>query len=222
MSDYFSKLPNINYINRLPGHENLNDFIAVKNLFRRPIIRSDIFENLAYFTKYKIIGDERPDNVAEKVYGDASLDWIVLMCNNIINIQTEWPIPQDSLHEYLIEKYGSESEVYNGIHHYETQEVKDINGKVILPKGIIVPQNFEFSFYSDGQYLTSTSSSLTSITNYDYEVQQEIEKRNIFLIKANYISVITEEAESNLEYKSGSSQYVSSDLKEVDDFRLFT
>jgi hypothetical protein len=222
MSDYFNKLPNINYINRLPGHENLNDYIAVKNLFRRPIIRSDIFENLAYFTKYQIIGDERPDNVAEKVYGNANYDWIVLMCNNVINIQTEWPIPQDSLHDHLIEKYGSESEIYNGIHHYETQEVKDVNGKVILPKGIIVPQDFQFSFYSDGQYFTTTQTSLTSITNYEYEIQQETEKRNIFLIKPNYVSIIVEEAENNLEYKSDSSQYVSSTLKQVEDFRLFT
>lgn len=221
MSDYFNKLPNINYINRLPNSGDLEDYVAVKNLFRRPIIRSDIFENLAYFTKYKIIGDERPDNVAEKVYGNPNLDWIVLMCNNIINVQTEWPIPQDSFHEYLVEKYGSESAVYNGVHHYETKEVKDQDGKVILQAGLIVPQNFTFRFYSDGQYFTTTSSSIISVTNYDYELQQETEKRNIFLIKSNYVNIVIDEAETNLAYKSGSSQYISNSLKKVDDLRLF-
>ena len=55
------------------------------------LLNRDIIENLAFFTKYKIQGDDRPDNVAFEYYGSSKLDWLVLACNNIINIQTEWP-----------------------------------------------------------------------------------------------------------------------------------
>jgi len=44
--------------------------------------------------KYQIEGNDRPDNVAYNIYGDSNLDWLVLVCNNIINIQTEWPLTQ--------------------------------------------------------------------------------------------------------------------------------
>lgn len=221
MSNYFKNLPDFEYINRLPNSGTLEEYVRVKNLFRKPIIRSDIFENLTYFTKYQIIGDERPDNVSEKFYGTPSLDWIVLMCNNIINIQTEWPIPQDSLFEHLVIKYGSESNLYNGIHHYETREIKDNTGKIIFPEGVIVPQNFQITFYTEGQFVTTNSSSIVSVTNYEYELKQELDKRNIYLIKGEYAGIIIDEMQRNLKYKSNSSQYITDTLKRVDDPRLF-
>lgn len=222
MSNYFRKLPNFNYINILPGSRSLNQYVAVKNLFRRPILRSDIFENLVYFTKYQIVGNERPDNVSQNFYGTPDLDWVVLMCNNIINIQTEWPIPQDALLDYLVIKYGSENQLYNGIHHYETNEIRDLNGNMIMPAGIIVPEDFQMTFYDNGQYITTTSASLNKITNYNYELEKETEKRNIFLLKPNYVSILLEDADRSLTYKSESSQYVDETLKQVSDPRLFT
>jgi hypothetical protein len=222
MSNYFSKLPNFNYIDRLPGSHSLNQYVAVKNLFRRPILRSDIFENLVYFTKYQIIGDERPDNVSQTFYGSPDYDWVVLMCNNIINIQTEWPIPQNSFNDYLLLKYENESNIYNGVHHYETTEIKDLNGNTIIPSGVIVPEDFQITFYTNGQYITTTSSSLNKITNYDYEIKKEIEKRNIFLLKPNYISILLEDAERKLTYKSESSQYLDENLKQIVDPRLYS
>ena len=70
-------------------------------------LREDIFQDASVFTKYKIKGDDRPDNVAYEVFGDANLDWLVLTCNNIINV-TPYDIsipvhnlPQLSLIDYF-------------------------------------------------------------------------------------------------------------------------
>ena len=95
MSNYFRQVPDFEYVSRLPDAK-ISDYITVKNLFKKGKLREDIFQNLAVFTKYQIVGDDRPDNVAFSFYGDSNLDWLVLVCNNVINIQTEWPLPQSS------------------------------------------------------------------------------------------------------------------------------
>ena len=73
MSNYFSKIPDFEYVSRLKD-ANISDYEPVKNLFKRAKIREDIFQDLAFFTKYDIKGDDRPDNVAFEIYGDSSLD----------------------------------------------------------------------------------------------------------------------------------------------------
>ena len=87
---YFRNLPNFEYVNRTSdGYDiSISDYSTVKNLFKKGKLREDIFQNLAIFEKYQITGDDRPDNVADSVYVDSTLDWVVLVSNNIINIQT--------------------------------------------------------------------------------------------------------------------------------------
>ena len=111
-NSYFKQVPNLEYVNRTKGNIDISNYITVKNLFKRGKIRPDIFGNLNFFTKHKIIGDDRPDNVAYKEYNDSSLDWIILLANNILNIQDEWPLPQSSLDEILLEKYGTLSLIH--------------------------------------------------------------------------------------------------------------
>ena len=78
-----------------------------KNLFKRVKLRQDILENVAYFTEYKVQGDDRPDNVAFEIYGDETFDWLVLLSNNIVNIQSEWPMTNAAFNDFLNKKYGS-------------------------------------------------------------------------------------------------------------------
>ena len=100
MSNYFSQIPNFEYISRLPDAK-ISDYIPVKNIFKKGKLREDIFQDISVFTKYKIIGEDRPDNVAFKFYGDANLDWLVLTSNNIINVYEEWPMTQFNFENYL-------------------------------------------------------------------------------------------------------------------------
>ena len=101
MSAYFRNVPNSEYVNRLPESHSSSEYIGVKNLFKRGKIRDDIYQNVTYFTKYSIEGDDRPDNVAFDVYEDSNLDWVILLSNNMVNVQTEWPLTQESFENYL-------------------------------------------------------------------------------------------------------------------------
>ena len=107
MASYFRNIPNWEYVNRLQDSHSSSEYLEVKNLFKRGKIQDDILRDVTYFTKYSIKGDDRPDNVAFDLYQDPTLDWVVLLANNIVNIQSEWPLTQDSFESYLLEKYGA-------------------------------------------------------------------------------------------------------------------
>ena len=222
MSNYFSYIPDLDYVSRLPDSK-IGDYIRVKNLFRKGKLREDIFQNLSFFEKYKIKGNDRPDNVAFEVYGDSKLDWVVLMSNNILNIQTEWPLPQTDFDRFVLDKYGDYNTLYNGVHHYETEEVENSQGVVIVPKGLQVDSSYSISFYD---YLTgeqvTTGNLATPITNYEYEEKVENDKRNIFLLKSTYLGVIINDMPEIMEYREGATQYVSSTLKRGDNIKLYS
>ena len=134
---YFRELPNIQYQQNPKGFGAFKDFTTVKNFFKRPKIREDIFNNLANFNKYEIQDGERPEQIAKKFYGDSSLDWVITITNNIINVNDEWPLDNESLNNYMLDKYGSYEKIAE-VHHYETIEYEDPFGRVIIPGGMIV------------------------------------------------------------------------------------
>ena len=222
MSNYFSQIPEFDYVSRLPG-ANIGDYIRVKNLFKKGKIREDIFQNLSFFEKYKIIGNDRPDNVAFEIYEDSKLDWVVLLSNNILNIQTEWPLPQTDFDRFVLDKYNDYDTLYNGIHHYETEEVKNSQGVTIVPAGLQVDSSYSISYYDFfiEQQIT-TGNIATPITNYEYEEKVENDKRNIYLLKSTYLGIVLNDMPEIMEYKEGSSQYVSETLKRGDNIRLYS
>ena len=221
MASYFRQVPDFDYVNRDSDGKSIGDYQVVKNLFKRVKIRQDILENLAYFTQYKITGDDRPDNVAFEIYGDESFDWLVLLSNNIMSIQTEWPLSQAAFNEFLIKKYGS-IEKTNNIHHYETRELKNDSGEIVVRKGLIVPKNYKVEYFDvrRNQNVVRTNE-VDSVTNYIYEVRKEEKKRNIYLLKADYVELVLDDVQRLMPYKKGSAQYVSRTLKKGEDIRLF-
>ena len=220
MSNYFNRLPDFDYVSRLPDAK-ISDYIRVKNLFKKGKLRDDIFQDLTFFTKYEIVGNDRPDNVAFKEYNDSNLDWVVLQSNNIINIQTEWPLSQRDFDRYMLEKYSTYDNLYNGIHHYETVETKNSKGVVIIPGGQQVPSDYSVTFYDDKLEQMITSSEKVTVTNYQYEEKIQENKRNIFLLKPDYLPVILDDMEDLMPYRKGSTQYVSETLKRADNIRLY-
>ena len=327
-NSYFKQVPDLEYINRTKGNTDISNFINVKNLFKRGKIRPDIFGNLNFFTKYKIIGDERPDNIAFKEYNDSSLDWVVLLSNNMLNVQDEWPLPQTSLDEILLEKYGSYQKLHSGVHHYETIEIKNSKGGVILPGGLETPNKWRtngnyiqaintkinqisgteskiatvtmyngiknlnvgsevyitnvssdvyngrfpitsvlkvgevvirfsytlpsipevrqpeilgteqvtftvegtvgtgnayyYEYYDNNSYNTIPAAKMTqAVTNYQYEIKKEDDKRNIYLLKPQYLNVVFNDMDKIMPYKKGAAQYVNSTLKKGENINLY-
>jgi len=131
---YFRELPNFEYIANFPNQSFNTDYVVTKNIFKRAKLRSDIANAITAFEYYQIVDNERPDQVAAKVYDNAELDWVILITNNITNINQQWPLDNNSFYKYLIDKYGSEEEL-GKTHHWETVEFKDEYGRIVVPGG---------------------------------------------------------------------------------------
>ena len=218
---YFNNLPEFEYVNRTKEGRSEGDYSVVKNLFKRGKLREDIFQDLTFFTKYIVEGNDRPDTVASKVYDDPTLDWLVLMANNIINVQSEWPMTQGNFHAYITNKYDEET-LYSGIHHYESREVKTTDNSIIIPAGQRVGVAQSVSYYDNalGQHVRATDVALP-VTNFMHEEKLNNDKRNIFVLKTSYLNIVFDDLEEIMAYKKGSTQYVSETLVQGDNIRLF-
>ena len=222
MANYFKQIPNFEYVNRLPNAQ-ISDYLKVKNLFKRGKLAKDIFEELTVFNQYDIQGDDRPDNVANIIYNDPDLDWVILLSNNIINIQSEWPLPQRDFDRYLLDKYET-YEKLNDVHHYETKEIKNSVNAVVVPDGLQVESDYSVTYYDwylGGEVTKSSSDIVVPVTNYEYEDRKEDEKRSIYILKPRYLNIIKDDLQELMTYKEGSTQYVSKTLKIAENIRLY-
>ena len=213
--NYFDLFPDVQLPSFSDKRNSSKDFIRVKNLFKRGKVREDFFQNVTAFYQYSIVGDDRPDNVAQKVYENDQLDWVVLIANNIINIRDEWPMSQYDFQRYLDNKYDSVQ--LSQIHHYETTEIKSPNGKLLLQSGLTVDADFTFSY----SYGTTTYSvnSVTSVSNFQHEVSKNDAKRNIYLVRPEYVGTVINDMREIMTY-TDSSQYINRKLKKGDNLRM--
>ena len=208
---YFRELPNISFLSRLPNASTNEDYITVKNLFKRAKIRTDINNAITAFDYYQILDNQRPEVVASSLYGDPELDWVILITNNITNVRDQWPLNNNDLYNYMIDKYGSE-EALSSIHHYETIEVKDEYDRLVVPSGLQVDSNFTVT-YTKFNNTVSTVSPVKQVTNYEYETNINEEKRKIRVLKPAYLSVVITDLRNIMKYDQ-SSQYVNQTTKQ--------
>ena len=208
---YFRELPNISYISRLPDVSSNEEYITVKNLFKRAKLRTDIVNIITAFDYYQILDNQRPEVVASKLYGDPELDWVILITNNITNVRDQWPLNNNDLYNYMIDKYDTE-EALSNIHHYETTEVKDEYDRLVVPSGLQVDSNFTVT-YTKFNNTVSTVSPVKQVTNYEYETNINEEKRKIRVLKPAYLSVVITDLRNIMKYDQ-SSQYVNQTTKQ--------
>ena len=217
---YFDEFPDILLPSFANDRNSSSDFVRSKNLFKRAKIRDDFFSTATVFDLYSIIGDDRPDNVAQKLYGDSDLDWVVLLSNNIINIRDEWPMSQYDLERYLDNKYSQEQ--LSEIHHYETKEVKTDFGMLLLQEGLWVDANYTFKFTDDDEVKTlSGANILTSVSTYQFEIQKNDSKRNIYALRPNFLQTVFSDMRDIMTY-TNSSQYIDNRTKKGDNLRILS
>ena len=174
---YFRELPDLRYPSFLPDKTSSFDYVEVKNIFRRAKLRDDLQNNFTVFDKYEIPMGARPDTVAENLYGSSQFDWVVLTVAGILNVRNEWPLSDRDIYDYSFDKYG---ESLNSVRFFETKEIKDTSGRLVLPKGKVVDSNFTIPKPGEP---TATLNPVTGISNYEYEVRLNEEKRNIFVLR---------------------------------------
>jgi len=198
---YFRELPNLLYPSFLPEKVSSLDFIEVKNIFRRVKIRDDLFNNFTVFNKYEIPEGARPDTVAEELFGSANFDWIVLTVAGIINLRNEWPLSNRDLYKYVNNKYGDS---LDSNRFFETTEVKDATGRLILPKGKVVDSNFTIPKPGEPN---ATLNPVVGISNHEYETRLNEKKRNIFILREEYLQEFIDDMRYIMTYAE-SSEYL--------------
>ena len=209
---YFRELPDLNYQSPLKTKHSSNAYVRVKNLFRRVKLRDDLHNSFTQFYKYQIPDGSRPDIVAETLYGSADLDWVVCITAGIININNDWPLSSRDIYRFAESKYGTD---LNNIHHYETTEVKDDSGRVILPAGKRVDSTFTIPKPGTN---TATLNPIVGISNYEYEVDVNEKKRGIYVLRRAYLQQFLNDMRNIMHYDK-SSQFVNRRLIETENTR---
>ena len=198
---YFRELPNLRYPSFLSEKISSLDFIEVKNVFRRVKLRDDLQNNFTVFEKYEIGEGMRPDTLAEELYGNPEFDWIILTVAGILNVRNEWPLNNYDLYNYTEQKYG---ESLNSVRFFETKEVKNADGKLILPKGKIVDSDFTIPNPSNP---SANLNPVVGISNYEYETRLNDEKRNIYILREEYVQQFLTDIRDIMTYAK-SSEYI--------------
>ena len=232
---YFKKLPNILYQSPLPDRSSTGDLIEIKNIFRRSKLYDYLKDNATLFNKYIIEDGDRPDTIAQELYGSSRYDFVVILTGGIININDEWPLQDYQMYDVALSKYGTEAKM-NEIHHYETFEIKDSQGRQILPPNLIVDSTFKidgsaskfggnrFNLISQSgntqlddknEYTVVTDNIARPVTNFEYEIEDNEKKRNISLLRTGYLLTFVNDLKDVVRY-SKCSNYITSSLARTD------
>lgn len=228
---YFRELPNLEYPSPLVNRTSSLDYVEAKNLFRRVRVREDFNNVYQAFVKYTIIEDTRPDQVADELYGSSELDWVILISAGITNVRNEWPLSNRDIETYA---YSIYEDNINSTKFYETKEVKDSSGRLILPAGRVVDKNYKLpqpdvdimptqsyvTYYDEktNSYKT-VYNVVTPVTNFEYEVRKNDMKREITVLKKTYLETFLGDIRSIMKYKK-SSQYVNETLIRGENLRV--
>jgi hypothetical protein len=212
---YFRELPDLEYQSPLSDRKSSDTYVRAKNLFRRVKLRDDLQNVFTLFNKYQIPDGSRPELVAEELYGKSDLDWVVLLSAGITNVRDQWPLSDKDVYNFAEEKYG---EKLTDIHHYETLEVKDSQGRLILPSGKVVDSTFTIPDPNNSTLNLPQSKVVVGISNYEYEVMKNNEKRSIYILRKQYLQQYLNDMR-NIMYYSKSSQYIDKTLIRTENTR---
>ena len=229
---YFRELPNIAYQSPLLHKNSSRDYVLIKNIFRRTKLYDFLENNVSLLDKFTIGDGDRPDTVAEQMYGDSSLDYIIVLVAGITNIIDEWPLQDYQVYDFALQKYGSEEKM-NEIKYYETLEIIDDQGRQIVPPNLIVDVDFKVDgtvnkFPSSTRYtlkaLTGnrqlddkdeftvlTDNIARAVTNLEYEYATNEKKREINVLSPGYVQLFINDLRDIVSYDKSSS-YISKNI----------
>ena len=235
---YFRELPNILYQSPLLHKNSSADYIGIKNLFRRAKLYDYLNDNVSIFNKFVIGDGDRPDTIAESLYNDSSLDYVVVLVAGITNINHEWPLQDFQVYDYALQKYGTESKMFEN-HHYETFEIKDDKGRQILPPDLIVDKDFKmdgsalrfnstYTLISEAgntklddknEYTVSTDNIARAVSNFEYEISENEKKREINVLRNGYLSIFINDLRDVVKYDR-SSGYITNNLAKTENTNI--
>ena len=172
-TNFFGYFPKVQY--DFAGYNKI-----VTDILRRVAMRdlSSIVNSTIYY-KYIIKDGERPEDIADRYYGDSQYYWIILFANRIVNVYAQWPRTHREFENYLISKYGSIERIADKtnesvIHHYED----DSGNWITKETWMILPDENKIN---------------NIITIFDYESKINESKREVYIVKVEYLRQIVSE-----------------------------
>ena len=228
---YFNELPEIAYQSPLSHKNSSRDYVIIKNIFRRVKLLDYLKDATSLFNKFVIGDGDRPDTIAEVLYGDSRLDYVVILVAGITNINHEWPLQDYQVYDYALSKYKTEEEMMK-IRYYETFEIKDDQNRQILPPNLIVDADFKmygsstqagsvrYNLISQAgnrqlddkdEYTVATDKIARAVTNLEYEYSENEKKREIDVLDSGYLQTFINDLRDIVKYDKNSS-YITSSL----------
>ena len=137
------------------------EYKLVTDIAQNVRVRTEILSNVSLYDEYDIKEGETPEIISEKVYGSPLYHWVVMLCNNRFDYITDFPLTIYNLEKYITNKYGA-------THMYDTHHYIDSNGNIV----------------------DSSNPDATSVSNYDYEIALNEQKRRIKLISPTLLNTI--------------------------------
>ena len=232
---FFRELPNIAYQSPLSHKNSSRDYVVIKNIFRSAKLMDYVRSGAIAQQKLVLQDGDRPDTIAEFLYGDSSLDYIIILVAGITNINHEWPLQDYQVYDYALSKYGSEEEM-NKIRYYKTFEIKDTQGRQILPPNLIVDADFKmygsstqagsvrYNLISQegntqlddkDEYTVATDNIARAVTNLEYEYSENEKKREIDVLNSGYLQTFINDLRDIVKYDKNSS-YITSSLAQTE------
>ena len=232
---YFKHFPDIFYPSPLSHKNSSGDYINIKNIFRRTKLKDYLAGNVSLFNKYVIEDGERPDTIAENLYGSSQYDFVVILVAGITNINQQWPVQDYQIYDIALSKYGTETKM-NEVHHYKTYEIKDSLGRQILPPDLIVDDKFKidgsslrygsnrFTLISEAgnrqlddknEYTVATDKIAKPVTNFEFEVDENEKNRKIDVLQRGYLTTFVNDMRDILRYDRH-SRYISGNLSSTE------
>ena len=208
---FFKIVPNISYDEKPISYPfSESDFVVAKNFFRRYKINEDVFQYAVFFKKYTIVDGERPETLAEKAYGDQFLDWVILLTNNMVNAQYDWPRSNYEMYKIVEEEFD---DPYSEINHYE---IRETIGR--YQAGLHVDETFYNGTHKvniNGTVTTKNANeSASPVTVAEYYQAENENMREIYRLKPRYLdSFVADFKRKNL-YKKDDN-FISQRLKKT-------
>ena len=169
---YFANFPLIVYDSVGDGN-----FKIVTNLLKRVAMRTKVRTNTLLFDTYDVKEGETPEMIADKLYDDSELHWVILFVNNITDRYHQWPMNFGQFNTFIADKYSN----IDAVHHYE---VSQTSGDTSIKINI----GTDTTGYSEAD--------LTTVTNREFEEERQDKLRQIRLLDRAYIEQFVEEFET--------------------------
>lgn len=183
---YFSNFPTLVYDLSL-STEQPKTFL-LRDITTNVRFRKEVLQNVLAYEVYDIQDNDTPETLSERFYGSPYYHWVIMLINERYDYLNDFPMAQRELESLIEKKYGAQQ---FSIAQYETVEIKNTAGRVLLRPGLVVSSVFTFSYVDSGVAITVPNAQCTvPVSNYDLEFRRNESLRQIKVLTPDLLDTI--------------------------------